>query len=220
MPERGALWKTARRLVHALRLERKRWGWLRRNRHNETWAVNSFDITHVKVGRNSYGPLSVVDGDGPARLTVGSFCSIADRVTFVLNGDHHIDRFTTLPVRAFVLGLHQPALSKGDIVLEDDVWIGHGATILSGVRIGAGSVVAAGAVVSRNVPPNVIVGGVPARVLRPRFETRIAARVQDLRRMVLNESFVRDHLDFFERPLSEQLLDNMAESVDRGVADG
>ncbi|WP_417171784.1 DapH/DapD/GlmU-related protein, partial [Alistipes putredinis] len=56
------------------------------------------------------------------------------------------------------------------ILVEDDVWIGHGATILAGVRIGQGAIVAAGAVVNKDVPPYAIVGGVPAKILKFRNE--------------------------------------------------
>ena len=59
---------------------------------------------------------------------------------------------------------------RGDVVVEDDCWIGTNVTILSGVRIGRGSIVAAGAVVTRDVPAGAIVGGVPARVLRMRTD--------------------------------------------------
>jgi acetyltransferase-like isoleucine patch superfamily enzyme len=61
---------------------------------------------------------------------------------------------------------HQGLVTKGDIVIEDDVWLGAGVTVMDGVRMGRGAVVAAGAVVTKEVPPYAIVGGVPARILR------------------------------------------------------
>ena len=62
------------------------------------------------------------------------------------------------------------AISNGDIIIEDDVWIGENAVILSGVHIGQGAVIAAGAVVTRDIPPYSIVAGVPAKILRYRFD--------------------------------------------------
>jgi acetyltransferase-like isoleucine patch superfamily enzyme len=64
---------------------------------------------------------------------------------------------------------HADALSKGEIRVEHDVWVGAGAMILSGVKIGNGAIVAAGAVVAKDVPPYSIVGGVPAKVIKMRL---------------------------------------------------
>lgn len=65
------------------------------------------------------------------------------------------------------------AISKGDIIVDDDVWIGYGAIILSGVHISQGAIIAAGAVVTKDVPPYAIVGGVPANILKYRFSKEI-----------------------------------------------
>ena len=71
--------------------------------------------------------------------------------------------------------------NKGDIVIGNDVWIGYEAVIMAGVRIGDGAVIAARAVVTRDVPPYTIVGGVPARVIRRRFDADTVARLQEMR---------------------------------------
>ena len=100
----------------------------------------------------------------------GSTCSIGDGVRFVF-GEHRTDRVTTFPLRAicFNEAPHADALSKGDIVVGNDVWVGAGAIILSGVKIGNGAIVAAGAIVAKDVPLYSIVGGVPAKVIRMRL---------------------------------------------------
>lgn len=69
------------------------------------------------------------------------------------------------------------ATSKGDIVVKDDVWIGYGSIILSGVHIGQGAVIAAGSVVSHDVPPYAIVGGVPARLIKYRFSEEMTKKL-------------------------------------------
>ena len=71
--------------------------------------------------------------------------------------------------------------NKGDIVIGNDVWIGYEAVVMAGVRIGDGAVIAARAVVTRDVPPYTIVGGVPAREIRRRFDADTVARLQELR---------------------------------------
>ena len=126
------------------------------------------------VGRHSYGAplLQLAEGDGET-LSVGSFTSISFDVQIMLGGNHRTDWVTTFPLRQ-VLGLPgaledgHPA-SKGPVTVGNDVWIGRGARILSGVTIGDGAVVGAHAVVARSVRPYAIVVGNPAREVRRRF---------------------------------------------------
>jgi carbonic anhydrase/acetyltransferase-like protein (isoleucine patch superfamily) len=94
-----------------------------------------------------------------APITVGSHVQIAPFCAFY-SYDHGFD--STGPL------WQQPISTKGPIVIEDDVWIGFNVVVLSGVRIGSGAVVAAGAVVTRDVPAGAVIGGVPARVLKMR----------------------------------------------------
>ncbi len=106
------------------------------------------------------------------RVEIGRFCSIADDVRFIF-GEHRTDAVSTFPFEAVCFGglPHADARSKGPITVGHDVWIGAQATILSGVTIGHGAIIAAGAVVTRNVAPYAVVGGVPARLIRTRFKT-------------------------------------------------
>ena len=96
---------------------------------------------------------------------------MAEEVLFLLGDDHNLNYLMTFPHRAKILKeCPAEATSKGNIVVDDDVWIGYGATILSGVHISQGAVIAAGAVVTHDVPPYAIAGGVPAKVIKYRFE--------------------------------------------------
>jgi acetyltransferase-like isoleucine patch superfamily enzyme len=100
--------------------------------------------------------------------------SISEGVTFLLGGNHPYQGITTFPVKVKFLGHAKEAQTKGAIKVGDDVWLGHNAMIMSGVHIGQGAVVAAGAVVTCDVPPYAIVAGNPARVVKYRFaETAI-----------------------------------------------
>ncbi len=111
------------------------------------------------------------------RLVIGRYVAIASGVRFIMNGANHaMTGFSTFPFQIFGNGWETPfdmatitAGLKGDTVVEDDVWIGMEAMILPGVRIGAGAIVAARAVVASDVPPYAIVAGNPARVVRRRF---------------------------------------------------
>lgn len=126
------------------------------------------------MGDHSYGnPIVVKYGVDPGKVTIGKYCAIASGVTILLGGNHRVDWVTGYPFRVkFDLpGKYEDGhpVSKGDLVIGSDVWIGYGATILSGITIGHGSVIAAKAVVTKDVPPYAIISGVPARVVQHRF---------------------------------------------------
>lgn len=119
------------------------------------------------------------------RLVIGRFCALAEGVTFIMNGANHATAgFSTYPFNIFGSGWEKgfdpatwAAELRGDTVVGNDVWIGMQATILPGVTIGDGAIVAAKAVVSGDVPPYAIVAGNPARVVRMRYDEATVARL-------------------------------------------
>jgi acetyltransferase-like isoleucine patch superfamily enzyme len=127
------------------------------------------------IGAFSYGRPKVRFPESGRRLTIGRYCSIADKVEILLGGGHRLDWVSTYPFAA--MRGHFPDAdspedyhtSRGDVVIGHDVWLGSGCMILSGVTVGHGAVVAARAVVTRDVPPYAVVAGNPARVVRHRF---------------------------------------------------
>ncbi len=111
------------------------------------------------------------------RLLIGKFCAIARSVEFIMNGaNHRMNSITTYHFNIMGGGWEKstPALEdlpfKGDTLIGNDVWIGQHATILPGVQIGDGAIVAANAVVTKDVPAYCIAGGNPARIIRKRFD--------------------------------------------------
>jgi acetyltransferase-like isoleucine patch superfamily enzyme len=143
----------------------------------------------VKVGRHTYGHelLAVRDWGQGSMLTIGSFCSIADRCVVFLGGNHRTDWITTFPFPFFAErwpsaeGIAGHPATNGDVSIGNDVWIGSNATILSGVTVGDGAVVAANACVTRDVPPYAIVAGNPARVVRHRFAPEVVEALLAIR---------------------------------------
>jgi len=109
------------------------------------------------------------------KLQIGKFCMIASGVTFIMNGANHLtESITTYPFAIFghawseaMKGKIYP--NKGDTVIGNDVWIGYKATIMAGVHIGDGAIIATGALVTKDVPPYTIVGGNPAKAIKQRF---------------------------------------------------
>lgn len=146
----------------------RKYKWKKLRPGSDTIPMNDFD--HADIGQGSYGKLNVVDFGGDCNLVIKNYVSIAQHVTFVLNADHYMNHISTYPFKVKTLQTtNSESFGKGDIVVDDDVWIGYGATILSGVHIGQGAVVAAGAVVTSDIPPYAVVGGVPAKVIKYRF---------------------------------------------------
>ncbi|MDB8998596.1 CatB-related O-acetyltransferase [Parabacteroides distasonis] len=119
------------------------------------------------------------------RLVIGKFCSIACGTRFLFNCANHT--LNSLSTYTFPLFYEEWNLeksnvvsawdNKGDIIIGDDVWIGYEAVIMSGVHVGNGAIIAARAVVTKDVPPYTIVGGTPAREIRKRFDTDVIKRL-------------------------------------------
>ena len=122
-------------------------------------------------------------------LIIGRFCSIACGVKFLFNSANHtLNSLSTYPFPLFFeewdLDVSNVASSwdnKGDIVIGDDVWIGYEAIIFAGVTIGGGAIIGSRAVVTKDVPPYGIVGGVPAKLIRKRFSEEIISTLLEIR---------------------------------------
>ncbi|MBP3366778.1 MAG: CatB-related O-acetyltransferase [Treponema sp.] len=126
-----------------------------------------------------------VNGD---RLKIGRFCSVACGAKFLFASANHTMRsLSTYPFPIFFeeWGLDAADIAdawdnRGDIVIGSDVWIGFEAVILGGVTVGDGAVIGARAVVTKDVPPYTIVGGVPAKPIRKRFSDEVISRLLKL----------------------------------------
>lgn len=152
--------------------------WRKNNKHNRTIANTLFDESLVQVGKGSYGHLNVHSYDNKDEgLIIGNYCSIAGNVNFILSGGHDYKNFSTYPFHAIYENVVE-ATSKGKIIIEDDVWIGYGSLILSGVKIGKGAVIAAGSVISKDVPPYAI--WINDKVYKYRFEPEIIEKLMKI----------------------------------------
>lgn len=132
----------------------------------------------VKVGRGSYGRINLgYYGNENEEIRIGRYCSISSSSFFLLGGGHPYNYLSTYPFMAKKFGIKSEASTKGPIILEDDVWIGEKALILSGVKIGKGAIVGAGAVVTKDVEPYSIVAGNPAKIIKYRFSENIIKKL-------------------------------------------
>jgi acetyltransferase-like isoleucine patch superfamily enzyme len=130
-------------------------------------------LAHYEIGEWTVGHygLQVLSAEG-GTLRIGKFCSFARGVTIILGGEHRTDWVSTYPFPAFVRGAETYrgySLSKGDVIIGNDVWVGINSIIMSGVTLADGMVVGAGSVVRRSFPPYSIVAGNPACLAGYRF---------------------------------------------------
>ncbi len=120
------------------------------------------------------------------KLIIGKFCMIASGATFIMNGANHLtDSLSTYPFAIFGNGWENAMEgksypSKGDTVIGNDVWIGYKATIMAGVTIGDGAIIASRSVVTKDVAPYTIVGGNPAKEIKKRFDTETIEKLVEL----------------------------------------
>ncbi len=182
-----------------LKLQRFRQEWTKN--HPDSLPVNCFNPDLVSVGRNSYGELNVVSFNDNTRLTIGNYVSIGQKVTFLLDVEHNTNTVSTYPFKAKIIQAGDEASSKGDIVIDDDVWIGYGATILSGVHIRQGAVVAAGAVVCKDVEPYSVIGGVPAKIIKYRYDKDVIDYLLSLNYGDLTKQLIKVHIRELYTPI-------------------
>ena len=169
------------------------------NKNNHTFAVNLFDCTKVSIGNFTYGGIKAYFFySGNEFLKIGNFCSIATGVTFLCGGEHNYKGFFTFPLSDYFKHT-KSARSKGPIIVDDDVWIGENAMILSGVHIGKGAIIAAGATVVCDVEPYTIVGGCPAKLIKKRFDDRTIKELVKVDLSIIDKDFIESEYDFLSK---------------------
>lgn len=176
--------------------------WRKRNAHNETRIGLETNINAIEVGNYTYGKLNVLNEGNKYKLKIGNFCSIGPNVKFILHADHNVKSISTFPFH--VKCIHDgksDAVSNGDIVIEDDVWLGSDCTVLSGVTIKQGAVAAAGSVITKDVPPYAIVGGVPAKIIKYRFSEEMIRELLNVDYSKLTKEQVETHMEQLEKEL-------------------
>ena len=173
---------------------------------------------YLQIGEHSYGmPEVQVYKGSEAKVTIGKYCSIAPDVTFITGGIHPVDWVSTFPFRAR-WGLPggekdgMPA-TKGDIVVGNDVWIGTHTIVLSGVKIGHGAVICSGSVVSKDIQPYCVAGGVPAKTIKKRFSDDEIGRLLELKWWDCGRAEILEDLSLLSSPNLRGFLEKNAKRI-------
>jgi acetyltransferase-like isoleucine patch superfamily enzyme len=156
-----------------------------------------------EIGEGSYGYPDVVFYDAGAMLKVGKYCGFAPKVTILLGGEHHHDWVSSYPFSLLnedASGLSGYPFTKGDVVIGNDVWIGYDSLILSGVTIGDGAVIAAKSLVAKDVDPFAVVGGVPAKLIRYRFDEPTIGSLREIAWWNWPEEKIKENWHLIQSP--------------------
>ena len=140
------------------------------------------------------------------QLKIGKFCSIACGAKFLFtSANHAMNSLSTYPFPIFfdewgldVKNITDAWDNKGDIIIGNDVWIGYEAVILSGITIGDGAIIGTRAVVTKDVPPYTIVGGVPAKPIRKRFDDATITKLLELKWWDWSEERMKANLEIIQ----------------------
>lgn len=149
-------------------------------------------------GKISIGDYSYINSGYLYNCVIGKYCSIGQNVSLG-PGEHCINHLSTFPIKNLVLGEKDLTEFKTSLpaIIGNDVWIGNNAVILQGIKIGNGAIIAAGAVVTKDVEPYAIVGGVPAKVIKKRFDEITIQKLIELEWWNKGEEWIRSNIGLF-----------------------
>lgn len=196
------------RIIDKIRFIKNIYYWRSRNTHNSTSIINNFDFKNVFVGSATYGNLEVYDYGTPnEKLIIGNYVSIANEVRFILGGNHQTKTFTTYPLKAKLTqnDFYLDASTNGPIIIEDEVWLGLGVTVLSGVKIGRGAIVAACSVVTKDIPEYAIAGGNPAKIIKYRIAPEDIIKMKDIYLSDIRKEEIIKNIELFYTPIQDSL---------------
>lgn len=184
------------------------------NSHNATFPINIFRLEKVIVGNITYGGIDITDhSDADTIVNIGHYCAVAPGVKFILGGEHSIQYISNFPFKAKFGMVEREAPSKGSIIIKDDVWICVNSIILSGVTVGQGAVIAAGSVVTKDVPPYAIVAGNPAKIIRYRFSEKVIDRLMYIDYSKINKQTIEAQIENWYVPVNDNNVEELLRKV-------
>ncbi len=179
-----------------------------------------------KIGGYSYGCPTII-GKNEATLNIGKFCSISWGVRIFLGHEHRTDWVTTYPFSSLLLNNYWNSAreitghpkTKGSVLIGNDVWLASQCTILSGVCIGDGAVVSTCSVVTKDIEPYTIVGGVPAKPIRKRFNQEIIKQLLEIQWWNWSKERIEKAMPLLLNPEPEKLIEWHYRELERSEND-
>lgn len=170
---------------------------------SDVYVHHSSEIrSDIEIGRGTYinGGIRIL---GTSKIKIGKYCAIGSGVR-IISSNHDISHANlqyNFENKYFERGMD---ISKGPVTIGNNVWIGDLAIVLSGVHIGDGAVLAAGAIVTRDVPPYAIVAGNPAKIIKFRFNKTVIKQLLNIKWWNWSERKIKSNNSFFDIDLSNQ----------------
>lgn len=162
-----------------------------------------------QIGEHTYGKPKVVSRGEGATLRIGKYCSIATGVTIFLGSEHRVDWISTYPFTFLweeAKSIQGHPATKGDVVVGNDVWIGYGTTLLSGVTVGDGAVIGACSLVIKDVPPYAIVAGNPTQTIKYRFDEETIKKLLKIKWWNWPDQRVRENIQYICSPSIDEFI--------------
>ena len=180
-------------------------------------GYNSRVLSNCVLNNSELGSFSYVGKNCLIQNTIiGKYCSIANNVSIGL-GKHPTKHFTTSPLfykrnNTFKINLVDKDLEFSEYkktIVENDVWIGANSVIMPGVKIGNGAIIGANAVVTKDVPDYAIVGGVPAKIIKYRFNENVISTLLELKWWNLDKTSIKENIELFQGKLDDEYLEKL-----------
>lgn len=202
-------------MINKLKIIIKNIVWRKMNIHNYTVMASLFPMNHVLVGKRTYGKLNIICYNPEIYIKIGNYCSIGDKVTFLMGGEHNYRCISTYPFYSYIYKnkyIKNNEIKEKNIIIEDDVWIGYGALIFPGVKIGKGSVIGAQSIVLKDVPPYSIYAG--TKVIKKRFSEEIIKKISKIDFASISHDKNDLYQDYYKTEIDDDNVDEVIKAFE------